>query len=121
MSLKRALFAYQQAVVHPVNLPVGSRVALAEQKLAALFAQSGFTRIPAEDLQTGLLRVAEWITQHDGIAGLSRKDLKKMPWFLFEDLGDDVTLAALPGSIPPAARCRCCSIRCSQSPSPRNN
>ncbi|MBF0164568.1 MAG: hypothetical protein HQM01_08750 [Magnetococcales bacterium] len=100
MSLKRALFAYQQAASVPVNLPVGSRVALAEQRLAALFAQSDFTRIPTEDHQSGLLRVAEWIARHDGIDGLTRKDLKKMPWFLFEDLGEGMTLAALPEVLP---------------------
>ncbi|NGZ07101.1 MAG: hypothetical protein G8237_12180 [Magnetococcales bacterium] len=99
MSLKRAIFAHQQAFLFP-NLPLGSRVAQAEQKLADLCAQNAFTRIPAEDLQTGLLRVAEWITQHDGIEGLSRKDLKKMPWFLFEDLGDGMTLADLPSVLP---------------------
>ncbi|MBF0341374.1 MAG: hypothetical protein HQL95_10495 [Magnetococcales bacterium] len=96
MSLKRAIFAHQQAFFFPVNLPISSRVAQAEQKLAALFAQSTFTRIPTEDLQTGLLRVVEWIAQRGSIEGLARKDLKKMPWFLFEDLGEGVTLADLP-------------------------
>ncbi|GAB0057860.1 hypothetical protein SIID45300_02194 [Candidatus Magnetaquicoccaceae bacterium FCR-1] len=100
MSLKRAIFAYQQAFFFPVNLPVGSRVALAEQKLADLFTQNNFTRLPVEDLQVGLLRVAEWIAQHDGIDGLARKDLKKLPWFLFEELGQGVTLADLPGVLP---------------------
>lgn len=100
MSLKRAIFAYQQAFFFPVNLPIGSRVAQAEQLLATLFAQSAFTRIPEENLQTGLLRVAEWIVQHGGIDGLSRNDLKKMPWFLFEDLGEGMTLANFPSVLP---------------------
>ncbi|MBF0626945.1 MAG: Hpt domain-containing protein [Magnetococcales bacterium] len=96
MSLNRALMQHQFSFVFPV-LPIGGKTARAEESLAALLADLPLTRTPAvEDLQVGLQRVAQQIREQGGLAGLSRRDLKRMPWFLFEEMEDGRILAEDP-------------------------
>ncbi|MBF0191953.1 MAG: hypothetical protein HQL99_12565 [Magnetococcales bacterium] len=98
MSLKRALIHHQYTFFFPMQMPIGGKLARAEEKIAEQLAALPLTRTPdVEDRQIGLERVIGHIQETGTLSGLSRKDLKRMPWFLFEDLGDGRTLADDPG------------------------
>ncbi|MBF0273103.1 MAG: hypothetical protein HQL98_13720 [Magnetococcales bacterium] len=81
-----------------MQMPIGGKLARAEEKIAERLAALPLIRTPdVEDRQIGLERVTDHIRETGTLSGLSRKDLKRMPWFLFETLGDGRTLADDPG------------------------
>ncbi|MBF0308754.1 MAG: Hpt domain-containing protein [Magnetococcales bacterium] len=84
MSLKRALANHQFAFAFPAQLPLGGRTARSEERIEASLLSRSLTRMPPqEDQEAGRRRVMGHFRENRSLSGLSRRDLKRAPWFLF--------------------------------------
>ncbi|MBF0110652.1 MAG: hypothetical protein HQL76_15895 [Magnetococcales bacterium] len=83
MSLKRAL-ANDYAFFFLPSLPSDSRMARARERIDALPMAGTVVRVPPrQDLEQIRHRVATHFQDRGSLAGLSRRDLRRVPWLLF--------------------------------------
>ncbi|MBF0143855.1 MAG: hypothetical protein HQL59_10420, partial [Magnetococcales bacterium] len=96
MSLKRALSRLPPTSIFPALLPLSRHTALAEERIDTIFGSLPLSRgrtPTGEDAREGRERIERAFREHRSLAGIERRLLNRVPWYLFEPREDGTTLA----------------------------